>query len=527
MSKDELLPGDDPVEPAEELLSRVSYDLRTPLSGITAMVGLLLESDLAPEQREMAEVISDSANALLAVLETTVEQLQVRSSREIEEVEFDLRTMVEELSNFLALKAQDKGLSYTCLVQQDVPTFVQSDAARLRQILIELIGNAIKFTASGEVVVNVAADGEEDDTVWVRFSVNDTGKGLTTDEQEALSAPRQSSFEAPHRGLEWARKLTSDLEGQIGVASEPGAGSTFFLSVPLRKLPITDTGAIRLVEALRGKRLLVVDRSSAVRRLITMAASHWGCETSEVSTAEEALETMRSAAASGSPFAAALIDSEVETLTAEELCVAVRMDDTLDETAMVLLAPLSRQAQTTRLRKVGFKGYLCKPVRQRQLYDVLVTTLHDQGPPRSQARISIVTDHFLSQLASNGARVLVVDDHVVSQKVAMRLLARLGCRATVVTSGEAALGALNQEEYDLVLMDLQMPAMDGLEATRRIRLSQKPGIPRLPIVAMTAHAFDKDRLACLEAGMDDFLAKPIDVEQLGEIVKRWTQRERS
>jgi CheY-like chemotaxis protein len=478
----------------------------------------------------MAEVISDSASALLAVLETTVEQIQVRTSDELNETEFDLRTMVEELSNFLALKAQDKGLSYTCLVQQDVPAFVRADSSRIRQVLIELIGNAIKFTSSGEVVLNVAVEGEENDTVWVRFSVNDTGRGLSRSEQEVLLQPVDSQLDGDSGGLYWARRLTADIGGQIGAASDLGSGSTFFLVVPIVKLPITDTGAIRLAESLRGRRILVADRSEAVRRLICSALMHWGCEPAQATTSEQVLELLRSAASASAPFAVVIVDSEIGTLTAEELCVAVRMDDSLDETAMVLLAPLARQAQATRLKKVGFRGHLCKPVRQRLLYDVLVTTLHDSRPSARPARTSIATDYFLTQLAS-GPRVLVVDDHVVSQKVALRLLTRLGCRAMVVGSGNEALAALSQagseDPFEIVLMDLQMPGMDGLETARRIRSIETPGAMRLPVVAMTAHALEKDRFSCLEAGMDDFLAKPIDVEQLGEIITRWTARRRT
>ncbi|MCU0661556.1 MAG: response regulator [Myxococcota bacterium] len=531
VSKDEDSLSRRSAEADEALLSRVSYDLRTPLSGITAMVSLLLDTDLGPEQREMAEVISDSASALLAVLETTVEQAQVRSTDELNETEFDLRTMVEELSNFLALKAHDKGLSYSCLVQPDVPAFVRADSSRIRQILIELIGNAIKFTTSGEVVLNVVVENEEEDTVWVRFSVNDTGRGLSASEQASLSNPllQKTQRESDGGGLYWARKFTADVGGQIGAVSDEGNGTTFFLVVPIVKLPITDTGAIRLAESLRGRRVLVADRSEAVRRLICAALSHWGCEPKAVTTSEQALDSMRSAVSAGTPYAVVIVDSEIGGVTAEELCVAVRMDDSLDETAMVLLAPLARQAQAARLKKVGFRGHLCKPVRQRLLYDTLVTTLHDRRAATRQARPSIATDYFLTQLA-NGPRVLVADDHMVSQKVALRLMTRLGCRVTVVGSGSEAVEALasasSEEPFELVLMDLQMPGMDGLETARRIRSTEKPGVMRLPIVAMTAHALDKDRYACLEAGMDDFLAKPIDVEQLGEIVTRWTARRR-
>lgn len=524
MSNDDLNSSQTPAHAVEEILSRVSYDLRTPLSGITAMVSLLLDTDLGPEQREMAEVISDSAGALLAVLETTVEQMQVRTSDEVEENEFDLRTMIEELSNFLALKAQDKGLSYTCLVQNGVPVFVRADMSRLRQILIELIGNAIKFTSNGEVVVNVAAEAEEGEVVWVRFSVNDTGCGLAAHEQDILGLPLDSP--EGRGGLFWARRLTADIRGQIGVASEPGSGSTFFLSVPLHKLPVTDTGAIRLVQSLRGRKILVLDRSEAVRRHLCAMVSHWGCEPCEATTAEQALEMLRAAASARTPFFVAFVDSEIGGLTAEELCVAVRMDDSLYETAMILLAPLARKAQAGRLQKVGFRNHLTKPVRQRLLHDVLLTTLHDEPPTTQKPGMSIVTDHFMSELTSSGARVLVVDDHVVSQKVARRLLTRLGCRTEVVGRGQEALDLLAKNDFDLILMDLQMPDMDGLETTTRIRQGEKPGPRRLPIVAMTAHALEKDRSACLEAGMDDFLAKPIDVEHLQEIIQRWTERNR-
>jgi len=501
------------------------------MNGVIGMSGLLLDTPLTSEQREYAELVSRSADSLMAVINDILDFSKIEAKKlELETLDFDLRSTLEQVSALLGIRAQDKNLEYTCVVEPEVPSLLRGDPGRLCQILNNLIGNAIKFTPRGEVNLHVRLEVESERLTSLCFEVTDTGIGIPPAKIDALfnaftqvDASTTRRFGGTGLGLSISKRLVELMGGQIGVASEEGKGSRFWFTIALEKQPRGSEILPEPMEDLSDIRVLVVDDNAVARRVILTLLRSWQCEGDEAGNVASALTKLRSAAAGGNPFRIAVLDMQMPEVDGEALGSMIKEDPQLRETILVMLTSMGRRGDAARLEAAGFAAYLTKPVRQSQLRECLRTALGRRSGARDSTERPIITRHTVAEAGRRRIRILVAEDNVVNQKVALKLIEKLGYRGDGVGNGLEAVQALAMAPYDLVLMDVQMPEMDGYEATRIIREGGSGQKVRrdLPIIAMTAHAMKGDREKCLAAGMDDYVSKPIQAGELAAAIERW------